>query len=155
MVTCLKASFVLVTCLGVQVISTNQRFVFIFNRKNLQNATYPEIVFCYIAQKFAYFILPHIVLYFIFRHGFFVGIVLQRAHEDAHLFCLYFFPVTYFVSYFVLTHKLIILFLFWHKTKVFHFTAPSKGLFCFNALVVKLYLIVSHHVSLVFCFQSW
>ncbi len=28
---------------------------------------------------------------FIFRHGFFVGIVSQRAHEDAHLFRLYFF----------------------------------------------------------------
>jgi hypothetical protein len=60
-------------------------------RKNMQNATYPEIVFCYIAQKFAYFILPHFVLYFIFRHVFSVGIVSQHAHEDAHLFCLYFF----------------------------------------------------------------
>ncbi len=64
---------------------------YIYNRKNLQNAAYPEIVFCYIAQKFAYFILPHIVLYFIFRHDFFVGIVLQHAHKDAHLFCLHFF----------------------------------------------------------------
>ncbi len=60
-------------------------------RENLQNAAYPEIVFCYIARKFAYFILPHIVLYFIFCHVFFVRIVSQRAHKDAHLFCLYFF----------------------------------------------------------------
>jgi hypothetical protein len=79
-------------------------------RKNLQNVAYPEIVFCYIAQKFTYFTLPHIVLYFIFHHGFFVGIVSQHAHKDAHLFRLYFFSVTYFVSYFVLTHKLIIIF---------------------------------------------
>jgi hypothetical protein len=60
----------------------------------------------------------------------------------AFIFC----SVTYFVSYFVLTHKLSIVFLFWHKkAKYFQFTALSKGLFCFNALVVKLYFIVSHH----------
>jgi hypothetical protein len=40
-----------------------------------------------------------------------------------------------------------------HKKKDFHFTTPSKGLFCFNALVVKLYFIVSHHISFVFYFQ--
>ncbi len=57
----------------------------------MQDTAYPEKVFCYIAQKFAYFKLPHIVLYFIFHHGFFVGIVSQRAHEGAHLFHLNFF----------------------------------------------------------------
>jgi hypothetical protein len=69
-------------------------------------------------------------------------------------FAFIFFPVTYFVSYFVLTHKLINILTLAHKKKDFHFTAPSKGLFCSKALVVKLYFIVSHHVSLVFYFQS-
>jgi hypothetical protein len=71
--------------------------------QNLQNTAYPEIVFCYIAQIFAYFILPHIVLYFIFCCGFLVTIVLHHAHKDAHLFCLYFFPCHvhyYLVFYF-------------------------------------------------------
>ncbi len=62
-----------------------------FSGKTCKNTAYPEIVFCYIARKITYFILPHIVLYFIFRHSFFVGIVSQRAHKDAHLFCLSFF----------------------------------------------------------------
>jgi hypothetical protein len=124
-------------------------------RKNLQNVAYPEIVFCYIARKFAYFILPHIVLYFIFRHGFFFGIVSQRAHKGAHLFCLYFFSWRILCLLFCFNTQadyyiLIIL----AQKKNFHFTAPSKGLFCFNALVIKLYFIVSHHVSLVFYFQS-
>jgi hypothetical protein len=118
--------------------------------ENLQDAAYPEIIFCYIAQKFAYFILPHIVLYFIFRHGFFVGIVLQRAHEDAHLFCLYFFSCHVLCLLFCFNAQADYYFNFGTKKKDFHFTAPSKGLFCFNALVVKLYFIVSHHVSLVF-----
>jgi hypothetical protein len=57
----------------------------------LQNTAYPEIVFCCIARIFAYFILPHIVLYFIFHRGFLVTIVSHRAHKDALFFCLYFF----------------------------------------------------------------
>jgi hypothetical protein len=103
--------------------------------KNLQNAAYPEIVFCYIPQKFAYFILPHIVLYFIFCHGFFVGIVSQRAHKVTNLFRLYFFSCHVLCLLFCFNAQAdyYILILAWKK-KDFHFTAPSKGLFCFNAL---------------------
>ncbi len=70
-------------------------------RKNLRNTAYPEIVFCY-RTNIRQFILPHIVLYFIFRRGFLVTIVSHRAHEDAHRFCLYFIschaPVKNYVS---------------------------------------------------------
>jgi hypothetical protein len=74
----------------------------ILARKNLQNTAYPEILFCYIARIFAYFILPHIVLNFIFCCSFLVTIVSHRAHKDAHLFCLNFFSchVHYYLFYF-------------------------------------------------------
>ena len=49
-----------------------------------------EIVFCYVSQIFAYFILPHVVLYFIFSRRFLVIIVSRRAHKDAHRICLNF-----------------------------------------------------------------
>ncbi len=59
-------------------------------RKNLQNPTHKEIVFCYVSRICAYFILPYVVLYFIFSRRFLVIIVSHRAHEDANLICLNF-----------------------------------------------------------------
>ncbi len=85
----------------------------IFCWKNLQNAAYPEIVFCYIARKFAYFILPHIVLYrILFSITFFLSELCRSVLTKMPIFFAFiFFPVTYyFVSYFVLMHKLIIIF---------------------------------------------
>jgi hypothetical protein len=62
----------------------------VFFWKNLHNPTHKEIVFCYVSRIFAYFILPHVVLYFIFSSRFSVIIVSHHAHEDAHLICLNF-----------------------------------------------------------------
>jgi hypothetical protein len=104
--------------------------VWIILRKNLQNAAYPEIVFCYIAQKFGYFILPHIVLYFIFCHGFLLELCRSVLTKMPIFFTYIFFPVTYFVSYFVLTHKLIIIFKFWHEKKM-TFILPYLPKVCF------------------------
>ncbi len=112
----LEISELLLPAIVIQILQSIKELVcHTFNNKkwkNLQNTAYPEIVFCYIARIFAYFILSHIVLYFTFRCGFLVTIVLHRAHKDAHLFCFYFFPVTYTTTYFILTHQLIIIFNF-------------------------------------------
>ena len=120
-------------------------------RKNLQNPTHEEIVFCYVSRIFAYFILPHVVLYFIFSRRFSVIIVSHRAHEDSHLICLNFVSchVHYYLFYFNAPADYY--FNFWHeKTMYFHFTAHFIGLFYFNALVVKLYFIFIHKLSIVF-----
>ncbi len=66
----------------------------LYCRKNLQNAAYPEIVFCYITRKFAYFILPHIVLYFIFRHSFFCRNCVAACSQR----CPSFLPLFFFLS---------------------------------------------------------
>ncbi len=126
----------------------------LFGRKNLPNAAYPEIVFCYIAWKFAY-LYCRTLFCILFSVTVFVRIVLQRAHEDAHLFFLYFFSchVLCFLFCFNAQADYYILILA-RKKNDFHFTAPSKGLFCFNARVIKLYFIVSHYISLVFYLKS-
>jgi hypothetical protein len=84
-----------------------------------------------------------------------VGIVSQRAHKDAHLFCFYFLfcHVLCFLFCFNAQAEYCILILA-QKSKVLSFYRTFKRLFCFNALVRKLYFIVSHHISLVFYFQS-
>ncbi len=68
----------------------------------MQNPTHKEIIFCYVSQIFAYFILPHVVLYFIFSRRFLVIIVSHRTHKDAHLICLNFVSchVHYYLFYF-------------------------------------------------------
>ncbi len=96
-------------------------------RKNLQNPTHKEIVFCYVSRIFAYFILPHVVLYFIFSCHFLVIIVLHRAHKDAHLICLNF--VSCHVNYYL-----------------FYFNAPA-GYYILIFGTKKLCTFISPHIS--------
>ncbi len=83
-----------------------------FFRKKLQNPTHRGIIFCYVSWIFAYFILTHVDLYFIFSHRFLVIIVLHHTHEDAHLIRHIFVSCHWLFLLFVVTHKRIILFQF-------------------------------------------
>ncbi len=75
--------------------------------KNLQNAAYPEIVFCYIPRKLVYFILPHIVFVFYFPSRVQQPELCRSVLTKIPIFFAFIFcSVTYFVSCFVLMHKL-------------------------------------------------